>query len=303
VTPRDSITLEVPASTSNLGPGFDCLGLALRLALRVKLTRQPGAAIAADRATAEPARAMVEEAAERFFAVTGGRRKGFRFDVTSEVPVARGLGSSGALRIGVLAALDALGGVGLTRLEIAALGTALEGHPDNACAATFGGFTIGRTSPDDGRLLDVQRFPVSEDVVFVVASPDLAMGTKESRGLLPGTVAFADAARNVNSTAAIVAAFATQDYARLQGAVTDFLHERHRVPRIPGAREAIDAGVAAGAHAGFLSGSGSSVVCVGSRAHGAAVARAMAVALAASGVPGQVRELLADNAGFRIAGA
>ena len=126
------------------------------------------------------------------------------------------------------------------------------------------------------------------------------MPTKESRGVLPVTVPFLDAARSVNCAAFLTAAIATGNFESLRHAVGDFLHEPYRLPRIPGARAAIAAGCAAGALTGWLSGSGSSVLCVARGDAAAAVAAAMQHAFAVASAECEVRVLEADNAGLRV---
>ena len=299
---RDTVTVRVPGSTSNCSAGFDTLGLALSVYNRVTLTRLAGDA-GARPATESDRRALglVTAAAEGWARATGRAAGPFRFHIAGDVPPARGLGSSATIITGVLAGLDALHGTGCSRSQLAALGTAIEGNPENISPSLLGGFTVSRCDPATGAYLDTIRFAVWEDLAFVVASPSVELLTKESRGALPKTVPFADAARSVNSAAYLTAAFATGDYEKLRHAAADFLHEPYRLPKIPGARAAIEAGGAAGALCGWLSGSGSSVLCVVRRAQGEAeVVRAMSAAFAAAGLECEVRVLLADNAGLRV---
>ena len=148
---QDSVTVRVPGSTSNCGSGFDTLGLALRIYNRLTVTRlaDAKAPVSAEGADA-PARAMVEAAAAAFFQKTGRVPFGFSYRIAGDVPAARGLGSSGAVRAGLVAGLNALAGAGLSARQIIELVTALEGHPDNAAAAVLGGFCVSRTSPVNG---------------------------------------------------------------------------------------------------------------------------------------------------------
>src|ERR1019366_3659243 len=130
---------------------------------------------------------------------------------------------------------------------------------------------------------------------FVIASPAVEMPTKESRGILPKSVPFFDAVKSINSAVYLTAAFATGDFEKLRHAVGDFMHEPYRLPRIRGAREAIAAGVAAGGLCGWLSGSGSSVLCVARHATAGAVATVMHTAFSPAGVASEMRVLSADN--------
>lgn len=316
---RDSVTIRVPGSTSNCGAGFDTLGLALTIYNRVTLTRievspaggraasstEPmhpltGPAYIAERADDERAQDLVTMAAAEFFRAAKITPHGFRFRIEGDIPPARGLGSSATILVGVLAGLDALHETRWTREQLAKLGTAIEGNPENICAGTFGGFTVSRCAPTSADYRDTIRVAVPAELAFVVASPALEMRTKDSRGVLPEMLPFADAARSVNSAAFLAAVFATGDFTKLREAADDFLHEPYRLPRIPGARDAIERGITAGALTGWLSGSGSSVLCVTSPAGSDAVARAMGEAFAAAGVASETRVLAADNAGLCV---
>jgi len=299
---HDSVTVRVPGSTSNCGSGFDTLGLALKIYNHVTVTRRAGATtpVPAEGGDA-PARAMVEAAAAAFFLKTGRAPAGFSYRITGDVPAARGLGSSGAVRSGLVAGLNALTGAGLSNRQIIELVTALEGHPDNAAASVLGGFCVSRTSPVNGAYLDCVRIAVPAELAFVVVSPQVEISTKESRGALPRTLPYFDAVKSINAASFLVAAFATREFRKLRHAVADFMHEPYRLPGIPGGREAIDEGIAAGALAGWLSGSGSSVLCVCEQPEVSAVRRAMESALehASVGCDGSW-VLAADNDGLAV---
>jgi homoserine kinase len=296
----DTVTVRVPASTSNCGAGFDTLGLAFNLYNRVTLTRSSAAGPAPARVEDGRAQPMVEEAATAFFKASGRTPFGFSYRIEGDVPPARGLGSSVTVRAGMVAGLDALAGTGFDRSRLVGLVTALEGHPDNAAAGVLGGFCVPRTSPVDGAYIDTIRFEVPPDLAFVVASPVVEITTKESRGALPAKLPYFDAVRSINSAAYLVAVFATRDYARLRHAVSDFMHEPYRLPKIPGAQAALAAGVTAGALTGWLSGSGSSVLCVCVREQAEAVLGAMRASFTEAGLGCDGSVLFADNAGLRL---
>lgn len=295
-----SITVRVPGSTSNCGAGFDTLGLALTVYNRVTLVRSAGDAIAGVNGGDRRAQSMVAAAAGRFFDAARRPAFGFTYQISGDVPPARGLGSSVTVLAGVLAGLNVLAGAGLTPHTLTALVTDLEGHPDNASAGILGGFCVSRCDPATGAYLDTVRFPVPADIAFVVVSPSVEIATKESRGALPGLLPFLDAVRSINSATYLTAAFAAGDFARLRGAVSDFMHEPYRLPRIPGGSAAIAAGVTAGGYAGWLSGSGSSVLCVAPVAVAPAVGEAMQREFARAGVTAELRVLSADNEGLRL---
>lgn len=296
----DSVEVRIPASTSNCGPGFDTIGIALDLHNRVRAERMPDARIVSSAGPDCDALSMVEEAAARFFATARTGAIGFRYHLSGEVPRSRGLGSSVTVRAGIVAALNVLSGAGLGAFDLAAIVTDLEGHPDNATAGVLGGFCVGRSSPDDGRLLDVVRIAVPDELAFVVGSPELEVKTSDSRGTLPGRIPFADAVRTVNGVGFFIAAFASGEFDRLRHGFEDFLHEPYRLPGIPGASEALGAGRSAGALGAWLSGSGSSIACLVRAADAAAVSRAVSESFGASQVPHAIRVLQGDNRGVEV---
>ena len=300
-TRSDSVVVRVPASTSNCGAGFDTLGLALRLYNKITISGDSGPGPVPASPGDARAQGMVGEAAASFAAATG-IRDGFRYRIEGDVPPARGLGSSVTVVAGVLAGLDALHGTSLGRQRLVGLVAAIEGHPDNAGAGILGGFCVSRSDPVTGAYVGSQRFDVPGDVAFVVVSPPVELVTKESRGALPPTLPFFDAVRSVNSAAYLVAAFVSGDFARLAHTAGDFIHEPYRLPQIPGGSEAIRAGVAAGAWTGWLSGSGSSVLCVCARPRAGDVFSAMTSAFARASMKSEGRILEADNEGLAITG-
>jgi len=295
-----SVTVRVPGSTSNCGAGFDTLGLALSVHNRVTVTRTPGSVPQPERPADARAAEMVAETTAAFLAAAGLAPEGFSFRIEGDVPPARGLGSSVTVIAGVLAGLNVLRGAGLPRERLVALATALEGHPDNASAGILGGFCVSRCDPRSGAYVDTIRVVIPPELVFVVVSPESEMLTKAARGVLPAMLPYFDSVRSINSASYLVAAFATGDFDRLRHAVGDFMHEPYRLPSIPGARAAIDAGCAAGALTGWLSGSGSSVLCVCRRAEVEAVSAAMTAAFRQAGLASVARALTADNEGLRV---
>lgn len=253
-----SVRVRVPATSANLGPGFDALGVAVRLANVVTVRR----------AEAAPADGMAAEAAAAFFSAV--RRKSFPFawDIAGDVPRSRGLGSSVTVRLGLLHGLNRLAGAPLDADRVYRLCAELEGHPDNAAPAAFGGFTVAR--PD----ASYQRYRVSPSLRFVLLIPDYEVRTKDARAVLPRQVPFPAAVRSAANAAAVAAAFASRNYAALAGCFADGLHQPYRASLVPGLDKIIAGGVKAGAVGGWLSGSGSTIACL-ARKDTEAVARAM----------------------------
>lgn len=274
----EHITVRVPATSANLGPGFDCLGVALQLYNRVTVRRGPGGAAAP----------MVREAAAAYFDRSGSAPFEFAWDIDGDIPRSRGLGSSVAVRLGILHGLNGLDGSPLDDHGLYRLCAELEGHPDNAAPGAFGGFTAARA---DGAFF---RCPIAPALRFVFLIPDVEIETESARRLLPAQIPFGDAVRNTANAALLTAAFAAQDYELLRGCLHDHLHEPYRTPLVPWLAPAVAAGIGAGALGGYLSGSGSAVACL-TLGDPEEVARAMRAACDAAGA--RVLLLEADNEG------
>jgi homoserine kinase len=288
--------VRVPGTTANLGSGFDVLGIALKLYNRVAVTRVPRRGVRIVSPISDEARAgatqMVEEASSAFFRKTRTRAFGWDVSITGDVPVARGLGSSTTVLVGALAALDAIAGTGLGKEGVFQLANELEGHPDNAAPATFGGFTASAPAPEGAR---VARFPVSSKVRFVVLVPGFEVRTSDARRLLPSAYPKADVVHALGRVAMITAAFASGDLGSLAGMFDDRVHQPCRTPLIPALPRVIAAGVRAGAVGGWLSGSGSTIVCL-TTADAEPVGRAMQRALPES----RLHVVAADASGYRL---
>lgn len=291
-----SLTVQVPASTSNLGSGFDTLGLAvnLRNEIRVTPTGKKGVRILSPVPPEErdAAQAMVEKTAHEFFQQSERAPFGIEVHLEGNIPVARGLGYSATVRLGVAAGLNELAGGGLSRAGLLELVTALEGHPDNASPATFGGFTA---SGMVGKRVRCLQFTVSPRLKLVTLFPRFKISTEKARQLLPARISRADAAHGLNRAALITAAFASRNYEALKGLFDDRVHQPYREPLIPQLSTVIRAGESAGAIGGFLSGSGSAIICL-TLDNPDSVARAMHQELPDA----ETKVLVADNKGFKI---
>jgi homoserine kinase len=290
------MTIRVPGTTSNLGSGFDTLGLALRLYNRVTVLPRSrrGAEITSqiDGDAREGATRMVSDAARYFFRRTRKPAFGFTIAIEGEVPVARGLGSSTTVQLGLLAALNELSGAGLDRHGVFELVNVLEGHPDNAAPATFGGFTVAGPVGKSTRVL---RFNVPAKARFITLIPDFEVRTADARRLLPAEYPKADLIHSLNRVALVTAALATGQLEALQGLFDDRVHQSHRTPLIPQLPKVVEAGVRAGAIGGWLSGSGSTIMCITLR-NAEEVANAMLRQIPA----GTVHVLHPDSSGYRI---
>jgi len=295
-----TVTVRVPGSTSNCGAGFDTLGLALQVYNSISLTPRETGIIKGSRECDTRAEPMVAAAVSEFAIWTKTEPPGVEFQIDGDVPPARGLGSSVTILAGVVAGLNRWAEDVLSTDDMVRMVTKLEGHPDNAMAGVLGGFCVGRCGESAAEYIDAVRVEIPASLKFIVVSPEVEISTKSSRGVLPSQITHLDAVRSVNSAAYLTAVFVAGDYSKLRNSVSDFLHEPYRMPGIKGARESIVAGIDAGALTGWLSGSGSSVLCVAEDAAADQVAEAMQATFREIGVQTESRVLAADNRGLRI---
>jgi homoserine kinase len=274
------VTVRVPASTSNLGPGFDCLGVALRIYNEVTVSRGRG----------DRMERMVRIAGNLFFRRAGRKAFPFCCSIAGEIPQSRGLGSSAAVRLGILHGLNELANRPLQRRELFELCAELEAHPDNAAPACYGGFNVVRG-------FERQMFTVSADLHFVLLVPDFEVPTTKARALLPSRIDRLDAVENSRNACTITAAFASREYQSLRGAFADHLHQPFRKKLIPFLDDVIAATEAAGALGAFLSGSGSTICAVTLRSP-----EKIAVAMLAAAKSPGARTIItsADNRGARV---
>ena len=270
--------------TSNLGPGFDCLGLALRIYNRFNIVRD-------EKNSSAP---VVKETARLFFREARVRPFSFSVSIDEKVPRSRGLGSSATVRIGVLSALNSLSGNPLDPSAIFQACARLEGHPDNAAPACFGGFTVARGN-------QVQRFTVSPRLRFVLLIPEHQVNTSAARKILPDKIARVKAVESCGNACAITAGLVSGKYENLRGAFADQFHQPYRQKLLPFLPRVVAAAENAGALGAFLSGSGSTICAITLNNPGK-IAAAMIRAAAKSKPPVMARAIIttADNRGVQI---
>lgn len=279
------VTVTIPATSANLGPGFDCLGLALDLRNTITLeTAAPGhfsLTISGEGAAALPHDAdnLVARAAEALFQTVGQRPSGLRFHLHNEIPVGSGLGSSAAATLGGMLAANGALGHPLSDAEVLQLAIEYEGHPDNVAPALLGGLTLGVRQEESWRLEQIDTPPMQ--VVYVL--PHFTFPTEKARQVLPTAVPLADAIFNAGRVALLVRALAAGDYAQLAVAMQDRLHQPYRIPLVPGLAAAMDAARAAGAAGVALSGAGPSLIAFAPANH-QAIATAAVAAFTAAGL-------------------
>jgi len=271
--------VRVPCSTSNLGAGFDCIGLALERWLTARylpddepLRIERGGTLASI-PTADPDDDLLLRAFRAGLRAHGLEHATGLLRASSDIPIARGLGSSGAAVVAGLVLAAAALGRPLGRAAELARAYEIERHPDNAAPSLYGGLVaVAR----DGDTLRAMPLPLSDELGFVFAAPDVEVATRAAREALPGEVPHAVASRGLGRVAALVQGFATGDPDLLRIGFDDELHVPYRLPLIPGARQAMNAAQDAGAFAVTISGSGSGLIAVSAHDHTLAVAEAMA---------------------------
>jgi homoserine kinase len=289
--------VRLPATSANLGPGFDALGLSLTLYNEVTLAESDRVtvSVSGEGAGQLPADGLnvVVRGARMVFEVAGRRFVGLTVDCVNRIPLSRGLGSSAAAWLGGLVGANALLGGPLDRQALLSLAAKAEGHPDNVAAALHGGVTVACVT--DGGVQAVSLSPPA-GVRWVVLVPDVTSATAEARAVLPERVPLADAVFNVQRVALLLAGLHTARADLLRHAMDDRLHQPYRRRLFPWMSEVAAAAREAGALGCVLSGAGP---CLLAAVTGAAtdVARAMERALAAGGVRGVARTLEVDTAG------
>jgi homoserine kinase len=300
----ERVAVRVPATTANLGPGFDALGLALTLYNRLEVERIPTGLeieIRGEGAGRLPTHEtnLSYRAFRRVFEWHGAPVPPVRMVSEIHVPLSRGLGSSAAAVVGGLVAGNALAGRSLSPDELLHLATAMEGHPDNVAPALFGGFTAACLAENG---VAWARLEPPSDLRAVLVIPEREVPTAQARAVLPEVVPRRDAVLNVGRTALLVAAFATGELALLRSAMRDCLHEPYRAALIPGMPAALDAAREAGALGAALSGAGSTLLALATDQF-EAIGAAMRAALAAHGLESRVLTLSPDTAGATIEGS
>jgi homoserine kinase len=230
----------VPASISNLGPGFDAVSVAVQLYLRVRVLEvrpsSPGALDFRFVTGPVPGDNRIEAAFRRARAAIGAAAPGLSIEVESDVPARSGLGSSAAATVAGLRLYEAVTGPqpDETWLAIAA---AMEGHADNAAAALLGGVTISCLHDDGG--VTARTSPWPAEIGILVATPDVPLETERARGVLPASVPLRDAVFNLQRALLLVRALEQRQFGDLREAMRDRWHQRQRAPLVPGLRDAL----------------------------------------------------------------
>ena len=255
-------TARVPASTTNLGSGFDVLGLAVQLYSTVELEKiDKGIEIhvkgeSADKILLDTTN-LACVAAKEVFDQAGKQFNGFRITLTNGIPPTRGLGGSGTAVLGGLLTANIFCDKLLSEAEILKLATKIEGHPDNISASLLGGFVV---SCMDGEDVHCVKLPFPDEIKLAFVIPDFTLSTQKARSVLPKTVPLEDAVYNLSRSSLLVAALSTGNLELLALCMRDRLHQNYRASLVPGLTDVFEAGQNAGALSVVLSGAGPTAV-------------------------------------------
>ena len=302
---RRWVRLRVPASTANLGAGFDALGMALGLYNEIELERigiGSGMRLeiegeGAERLQALGAQNLVARAVTATLIHLGEPPDGLRIRMINRIPLSRGLGSSSAAVLGGAAAAAALAGAALTPEALLDLALPLEGHPDNIAPALLGGLTVATLVGGKVRCV---KLPVPELLQVVAVIPDFRLPTVKARQALPPTVPRSDAIFNIGRVALFLAAMQTGRLDLLGEGVKDRLHQPYRAPLVPGMPEVLAEGERAGALACFLSGAGPTLLALTAGDPGEIGARMVRCWHDQAGVSARASVLAIDRQGTRL---
>jgi homoserine kinase len=298
-----TIRVRVPGTTANLGPGFDALGLAVGVFNTVVAAPSDALSVAVSGEGAQDlprdASNLLVRCIERACREGGRAMPPLSLACVHEIPTSRGLGSSAAAVIAGLLVGDALLDRSLGREKLLALATEIEGHPDNAAPALFGGLQAAVHA--DGGAVHRVTVPVREFPRVALFVPDFPMPTREARAVLPATLTRAQAVFNIARSSLLVAALAAGAHEALAVATEDALHQRPREAIFPAMPALFRAVLARGALGVWLSGAGSTVAAFARDEAGAArVADAMARAASEHGLTGRARVVAVDTGGATV---
>ncbi|MEA5617516.1 homoserine kinase [Cronbergia sp. UHCC 0137] len=297
-----TVNVKVPATTANLGPGFDCIGAALGLYNEFKFTTDAdGLIIQVSGAEAQKVQTddsnMLYQAFAKLYQYIDITPPSVKIEIVMGVPLARGLGSSATAIVGGLVAANQLAGVPLSELQVMELAIAMEGHPDNVVPALIGGCRLAATSETGWEICDI---PWHENIVPVVAIPDFELSTSEARRVLPTEFSRADAIFNTAHLGLLLRGLQTGNKEWLKAALQDKLHQPYRKSLIPGYDAVNAAAVAAGAYGMVISGAGPTLLALTDAANTRPVEKAMLTAWQEVGITSIARSLPLDTQGATI---
>ena len=294
--------IQIPATSANLGAGFDALGLALTFYNYVEMEESDNIDIASSDGLDIPKdeKNLIYISAKDLFNVCGKRLEGLKLRQTNSIPMARGLGSSSACIIAGLVGANKMLGDPLTKDDLVDLSAQIEGHPDNTAPALLGGIV---TAVFDGRKVHWVKQEVFTKLKFVAIIPDFELKTEQARACLPKEIAHKDAVYNLSRAALFSASLLTGKFENLKTAVDDRLHQPYRMELIPHCKDVFDIAYTHGAYGAYISGAGPTIMAIVDE-NNTYFAGKMKFSLDNAGLNGwQVHEFRIDNEGTKIIGA
>lgn len=259
----EAVRIKIPASTANLGPGFDTLGMALSLYawIEMKPAEQTTFHLYGDQLSGIPQDKtnLIYKVAQAVFGEAGVHVPELEISMYSEIPLTRGLGSSASAIVGALVAANELIGAPLSQNKLMDMATKLEKHPDNVGASLLGGIV---TAAWDGTHTKYIQFDAPNNLEVLVAIPDFQLSTTAARGVLPTQVSLKDAVFNTSRTSLLTAALATGRLDLISFAMQDVLHQPYRASLVPGLTHVLEEAYTHGALGAALSGAGPTVLAL-----------------------------------------
>ncbi|MBQ9375766.1 MAG: homoserine kinase [Ruminococcus sp.] len=293
--------IQIPATSANLGAGFDALGLALTYYNYVEMEECDHIDISSSDNLDIPTdeRNLIYISAKDLFEVCGKKLDGLKIRQTNNIPMTRGLGSSSACIIAGLVGANKILGEPLTKDDLVDLSAQIEGHPDNTAPALLGGIV---TAVFDGRKVHWVKQEVYTKLKFVAIIPDFELKTEMARACLPKEISHKDAVYNLSRAALFSASLLTGKFENLRTAVHDRLHQPYRMELIPHCREVFDIAYTHGAYGAYISGAGPTVMAIVDE-NNTYFAGKVKFSLDNAGLSGwEVHELRIDNEGTKIIG-
>lgn len=293
------IKIRIPATSANLGAGFDALGLALSFYNYVEMEESDRVEISSadDIVVPTDESNLIYVSAKDLFEVCGKKLEGLKLRQTNNIPMARGLGSSSACIVAGLVGANTLLGNPLTTDDLVDLAAQIEGHPDNTAPALLGGIV---TAVFDGRKVHWVKQEVFTKLKFAALIPDFELKTEKARACLPKEVSHKDAVYNLSRAALFSASLLTGKFENLRTAVHDKLHQPYRMELIPNCREVFDIAYTHGAYGVFISGAGPTIMAIADESNEFFEGK-MKFSLENAGLTGwQVREFHIDNEGTKL---
>lgn len=260
---QHKVRVKVPASTANLGPGFDTLGMALNVYAWIEMSISDKTAIHlfGDQMEGIPRNKsnLVYKVAQQVFEKAGVSHPELEISMYSDIPLTRGLGSSASAIVGGMAAANALIGNPLSEDTLFQMSSAIEKHPDNVGASIFGGLVVAFW---DGKKAEYIQIDPDHRLEVLVVIPEFQLATKKARNVLPQKVALSDAVFNISHSSLLVAALTTGKLGMIKHAMKDTLHQPYRAALIPGMLKILDEAVQHGALGVALSGAGPTLLAL-----------------------------------------